>query len=101
MAEARQWHTDAPSSLLAASMKCKVVLSLLQVGRWVAIGCPFGGAPGYAVDGLITGVQFGGSLGDFFFVQQGTFRQASGRAPCLSASHIPAGCLNLVTACHG
>lgn len=46
-----------------------------QVGRWVALGCPFGGAPGYAVDALLTGVQFGGSLGDYYFVQRETFLQ--------------------------
>lgn len=48
-----------------------------QVGRWVALGCPFGGAPGYAVDALLTGVQFGGSLGDLFFVKRESFLQAS------------------------
>lgn len=42
----------------------------LQVGRWIAIACPFGGAPGYATDGLITGMQFGGYLGDTFFVKR-------------------------------
>lgn len=47
----------------------------MQVHTWVAIGCPFGGAPGYVVDALITGVQFAGTLGQLFFVDRGTFRQ--------------------------
>ncbi len=29
-------------------------VNALQVGRWVAIGCPFAGAPGYTVDVLLT-----------------------------------------------
>jgi hypothetical protein len=33
------------------------------------------------VDGLCTGVQFGGSLGDMFFVQRSTFRQAACQSP--------------------
>ncbi|KAI3429659.1 hypothetical protein D9Q98_005744 [Chlorella vulgaris] len=51
------------------------------VGRWIAIACPFGGAPGYATDGLITGMQFGGYLGDTFFVKRSTFLQMACQSP--------------------
>lgn len=55
------------------------------VHTWVAVGCPFGGAPGWGVDALVTGVQFAGSLGQFFFVDRGTSRQvwtgAAGTCP--------------------
>lgn len=30
----------------------------LQVQKWVAIACPFGGAPGFCMDALLTGAQF-------------------------------------------
>ena len=46
------------------------------VHTWVAVGCPFGGAPGWVVDALLTGVQFAGSLGQLFFVNLDTSRQA-------------------------
>ena len=29
-----------------------------QVRKWVAIACPFGGAPGFCMDALLTGAQF-------------------------------------------
>ena len=45
---------------LAACLPCLPPLRP-QVGRWVAIGCPFGGAPGYTVDALLTGVQVRGT----------------------------------------
>ncbi len=50
----------------------------VQVNTWVAIGCPFGGAPGFGVDALFTGVQWAGSLGSYFFVARTTFRQVGG-----------------------
>lgn len=69
--------TRLPSTLLARAP----LAPMAQVARWVAVGCPFGGAPGWVVDGLCTGVQFGGSLGDMFFVQRSTFRQAACQSP--------------------
>ncbi|KAL4449555.1 hypothetical protein ABPG77_007199 [Micractinium sp. CCAP 211/92] len=76
--------------IVSHSMGGLVVRSLLAdhpeafeklVGRWVAIGCPFAGAPGYTVDALLTGVQFGGSLGEQLFVKRETFRQAALQSP--------------------
>jgi pimeloyl-ACP methyl ester carboxylesterase len=74
-ARSRPPHLQAALLLPEAAMNVRLGVRPAQVDRWVAIGCPFGGAPGWAVDGLVTGVQFGGSLGDFFFVQRSTFRQ--------------------------
>lgn len=28
------------------------------VRKWIAIACPFGGAPGFGMDALMTGVEF-------------------------------------------
>ncbi|KAL4421547.1 hypothetical protein ABPG75_010838 [Micractinium tetrahymenae] len=80
----------ARMDVVSHSMGGLVVRSLLAdhpeafeklVGRWVAIGCPFAGAPGYTVDALLTGVQFGGSLGGQLFVKRETFRQAALQSP--------------------
>ena len=60
----------------------------MQVSTWVAIGCPFGGAPGFGVDALFTGVQWAGSLGSYFFVARTTFRQVGGWG--LAAGHVSA-----------
>lgn len=57
------------------------------------MAAPFGGAPGFGSDALLTGVQFAGSLGAYFFVDRGTFRQACVQSPAvyelLPPPHFP------------
>ena len=53
------------------------------VANWVSIAAPFGGAPGFGTDALLTGVQFAGSIGAYFFVDRGTFRQGCVQSPAV------------------
>lgn len=55
----------------------------LQVHKWVAIACPFKGAPGFVTDALLTGVQFAGSWGKFFFVGRSTVHQMVAQSPAV------------------
>lgn len=71
-----------PAACANLSATCAVGRPCAQVGRWVALGCPFGGAPGYTLDALLTGVQFGGSLGDLFFVKRESFLQVGPPVGC-------------------
>nr|GMD82077.1 phospholipase A(1) LCAT3 [Ipomoea batatas] len=45
------------------------------VNKWIAIACPFQGAPGYINDSLLTGVQFVEGFESYFFVSRWTIHQ--------------------------
>uniref|UniRef100_A0A1D1ZWS1 Lecithin-cholesterol acyltransferase-like 4 n=1 Tax=Auxenochlorella protothecoides TaxID=3075 RepID=A0A1D1ZWS1_AUXPR len=94
--------TGRRADILSHSMGALVVRSLLidhaaefekLVETWIAVAAPFGGAPGFGSDALLTGVQFAGSLGAYFFVDRGTFRQACVQSPAvyelLPPPHFP------------
>jgi len=51
------------------------------VRSWVAVAAPFNGAPGFAADACLTGVQFVPGWASYFFVQRETMRQMVCQAP--------------------
>lgn len=55
----------------------------MQVNKWVAIACPFNGAPGFTMDALLTGVQFAWGWESYFFVERSTMWQMCLQSPAV------------------
>lgn len=53
------------------------------VNKWIAIACPFQGAPGCVNDSLLTGVQFVEGFESFFFVSRWTMHQLLVECPSI------------------
>lgn len=53
------------------------------VRNWIAIAAPFGGAPGFVMDALLTGVQFAWGWQEYFFVARSTMHQVALQAPSI------------------
>jgi phospholipase A1 len=53
------------------------------VRKWVAIASPFGGAPGFSMDALLTGVQFCQGWEQYFFVNRSTMHTMCAQAPAV------------------
>ncbi|XP_047329058.1 phospholipase A(1) LCAT3-like [Impatiens glandulifera] len=53
------------------------------VNKWIAIACPFQGAPGCINDSLLTGLQFVEGFESFFFVGRWTFHQLLVECPSI------------------
>lgn len=51
------------------------------INTWVAIACPFNGAPGFVMDALLTGVEFATGWQEYFFVERSTVHQMCAQAP--------------------
>eukprot|EP01025_Chloroclados_australasicus_P020332 TRINITY_DN2143_c0_g1_i4.p1 TRINITY_DN2143_c0_g1~~TRINITY_DN2143_c0_g1_i4.p1 ORF type:complete len:468 (+),score=13.44 TRINITY_DN2143_c0_g1_i4:107-1510(+) len=53
------------------------------INKWITIATPFGGAPGFAMDSLVSGRQFVRGWESHFFVQQNTFTQLCSQCPSM------------------
>lgn len=53
------------------------------VNKWIAIACPFQGAPGCINDSLLTGLQFVEGLESYFFVSRWTMHQLLVECPSI------------------
>ncbi|CAH9071131.1 unnamed protein product [Cuscuta europaea] len=53
------------------------------VNKWIAVACPFQGAPGSINDSLLTGVQFVDGFESFFFVSRWTMHQLLVECPSI------------------
>lgn len=53
------------------------------VHKWVAIACPFRGAPGFTMDALLTGVQFVSGWEQYFFVERATMHKMVMQCPAV------------------
>ncbi|XP_047331483.1 phospholipase A(1) LCAT3-like [Impatiens glandulifera] len=53
------------------------------VNKWIAIACPFQGAPGCINDSLLTGLQFVEGFESYFFVGRWTFHQLLVECPSI------------------
>eukprot|EP00892_Ulva_mutabilis_P012209 jgi/Ulvmu1/9360/UM050_0112.1 len=53
------------------------------VRKWIAIASPFGGAPGFGMDALMTGVEFCQGWEQYFFVNRRTMHAMCSQAPAV------------------
>lgn len=53
------------------------------VRKWVAMASPFGGAPGFGMDALLTGVQFCQGWEQYFFVNRSTMHTMCAQSPAV------------------
>ncbi|XP_024626360.1 phospholipase A(1) LCAT3 isoform X2 [Medicago truncatula] len=53
------------------------------VNKWIALACPFQGAPGCINDALLTGLEFVEGFESFFFVSRWTFHQLLVECPSI------------------
>ena len=81
------WQTHTSSCVRASAAADS---QLVQVNKWVAIACPFLGAPGFVADTLLTGIQFAWGWQRYFFVSKVGSWRLSCRL-CYSLSLLGAG----------
>ncbi|XP_058756123.1 phospholipase A(1) LCAT3-like isoform X2 [Vicia villosa] len=67
-------HSMGGVMILCFMSLCRDAFSK-YVNKWIALACPFQGAPGCINDSLLTGLEFVEGLKSYFFVSRWTFHQ--------------------------
>ncbi|XP_058756122.1 phospholipase A(1) LCAT3-like isoform X1 [Vicia villosa] len=75
-------HSMGGVMILCFMSLCRDAFSK-YVNKWIALACPFQGAPGCINDSLLTGLEFVEGLKSYFFVSRWTFHQLLVECPSI------------------